>query len=457
MGDPTTSAADRVPPTLNNSSASSDAKKYCGLDFHVYQDLKIALHRHLLNKVDLEKVAEVPDERTRAQVLVVIQEVVSQVKAPFSVSERERLSIEILDEIFGLGPIEPLLQDPTISDILVNGAKEVYVERAGVLEETKVMFKDDAHVMRIIHKVVAAIGRRVDESSPMVDARLADGSRVNVIIPPLAIDGPHLSIRRFGQSPITEANLLASQALTAPMLALLKAAVEARLNIVISGGTGAGKTTLLNVLSGYISSKERIVTIEDSAELQLKQRHVVRLECRPANAEGKGTIQARQLVINSLRMRPNRIVVGEVRGEETLDMLQAMNTGHDGSMTTVHANSPRDALTRIETMAMMASLNLPERAIRRQIASAVSLVVQTARFSDGTRRLTHITEITGMESEVVSMQDLFLFEKQGISPDGRVLGSFNSMGIRPKFAERLRAAGLDLPSSMFDQTGRHRK
>jgi len=441
---------------VTNSSASSDAKKYCGLDFHVYQELKIALHRHLLNKVDLEKVAEAPDD-ARAQTLAVIKEVVAQVKAPFGISEREHLSLEILDEMFGLGPLEPLLEDPTISDILVNGAKEVYVERAGILEETKVMFKDDVHVMRIIQKIVAAIGRRVDASSPMVDARLADGSRVNVIIPPLAVDGPHLSIRRFGHIPITEENLLANQALTAPMLALLKAAVAARLNIVISGGTGSGKTTLLNVLSGYISSKERIVTIEDSAELQLKQRHVVRLESRAADEDGKGAIQARQLVINSLRMRPNRIIVGEVRGEETLDMLQAMNTGHDGSMTTVHANSPRDALTRIETMAMMANLNLPEKAIRRQIASAVSLVVQTARFTDGTRRVTHIAEITGMESDIVSMQDLFVFEKQGVSPEGRVLGAFHAAGIRPKFAERLKAAGLELPSNMFDQTGRHQK
>jgi pilus assembly protein CpaF len=291
----------------------------------------------------------------------------------------------------------------------------------------------------------------------MVDARLADGSRVHVIIPPLAIDGPHLSIRRFGLIPITEENLVANQTLTAPMLALLKASVAARLNIVISGGTGAGKTTLLNVLSGYISSKERIVTIEDAAELQLKQRHVVRLESRPADADGKGAIQARQLVINSLRMRPNRIVVGEVRGEETLDMLQAMNTGHDGSMTTVHANNPRDALARMETMAMMANLNLPERAIRKQIAAAVSLVLQIARFSDGTRRLTHITEITGMEGDVVSMQDLFVFEKQGVSSEGRVLGTFNSAGIRPKFAERLKAVGFDLPSTMFDQTSKHWK
>jgi pilus assembly protein CpaF len=442
---------------LSNPSTSGDAKPFGGLDFHSYQGLKIAIHRYLLNKVDLERVASVPDDRTRAQVFAVIQDVVAQVKAPFDAPEKERLSLEILDELFGLGPLEPLLQDPTVSDILVNGAKEVYIERAGILEETKVVFKDDAHLMRIIQKIVSGVGRRVDETSPMVDARLADGSRVNVITPPLAIDGPHLSIRRFGHTPISEDNLLANKTLNGPMLALLKAAVAARLNIVISGGTGAGKTTLLNVLSGYISAKERIVTIEDSAELQLKQRHVVRLECRPANADGKGSIHARQLVINSLRMRPNRIVVGEVRGEEALDMLQAMNTGHDGSMTTVHANSPRDALTRIETMAMMANLNLPEKAIRRQIASAVSLVLQTARFSDGTRRLTHVTEITGMESEVVSMQDLFLFEKQGVSVDGNVLGTFNATGIRPKFAERLKAAGLDLPSNMFDQTGRPRK
>jgi pilus assembly protein CpaF len=439
---------------VTNPSTSDDPKKYGGLDFQVYQELKIAIHRYLLNKVDLEKVASVPDDRTRAQVFAVIQDVISQVKAPFGAAEKEHLSLEILDEMFGLGPLEPLLQDPTVSDILVNGAKEVYVERAGMLEETKVVFKDDAHLMRIIQKIVAAIGRRVDEASPMVDARLADGSRVNVIVPPLAIDGPHLSIRRFGHTPITEDNLLANQTLTAPMLALLKASVAARLNIVISGGTGAGKTTLLNVLSGYISPKERIVTIEDSAELQLKQRHVVRLECRPPNSDGKGAIQARQLVINSLRMRPNRIVVGEVRGEEALDMLQAMNTGHDGSMTTVHANTPRDGITRMETMAMMANLNLPEKAIRRQIASAISLVVQIARFSDGTRRVTHMTEITGMESDVVSMQDLFLFEKQGVSPDGHVLGTFNSTGIRPKFAERLKASGVDLSSNLFSQTGR---
>ena len=308
--------------------------------------------------------------------------------------------------------------------------------------------------MHIIDKIVSAIGRRVDESSPMVDARLADGSRVNVIIPPLAIDGPHLSIRRFGHIPISEDDLLANQTLTKPMLELLKAAVASRLNIVISGGTGAGKTTFLNVLSGYISDRERIVTIEDSAELQMKQKHVVRLECRPANVEGRGAVAQRQLVINSLRMRPNRIVVGEVRGEEALDMLQAMNTGHDGSLTTIHANNPRDAVARMETMAMMANLNLPEKAIRKQIASAVTLVLQVSRFSDGSRRLTHITEITGMEDDVVSMQDVFLFEKHGVSPEGRTLGTFTATGIRPKFAEKLKASGFDLPANMFEQTSR---
>ena len=438
-----------------NALPSVNTKTYGGLDSRAYQELKNGIHRYLLNEVDLERISAAPDDRTRSQVFAVIQDVVSNLKVPLSGPEKERLSIDILDEVFGLGPLEPLMQDPDISDILINGAKEVYVERAGILEETKIVFKDDAHLMRVINKIVSAIGRRVDESSPMVDARLADGSRVNVILPPLAIDGPHLSIRRFGHTPITESDLLAKQTLNASMLGLLKAAVAARSNIVISGGTGAGKTTLLNVLSGYISAKERIVTIEDSAELQLKQRHVVRLECRPANAEGKGEVKPRQLVINSLRMRPNRIVVGEVRGEEAFDMLQAMNTGHDGSLTTIHANSPRDALARMETMAMMASLNLPEKAIRKQIASAVTLILQVARFSDGTRRLTHVTEITGMEGDVISMQDLFVFEKRGVSSDGRVVGIFTATGTRPKFAERLKAGGFDLPSNMFEPTSRH--
>jgi pilus assembly protein CpaF len=441
-----------VPSNTVNVLPTGEEKKRGGLSFNVYQDLKSSVHRDLLNRLDLEKVATVRDERTRAQALTVIQDLVANLQTPMSGRERERLSLEVLDEVFGLGPLEPLLQDPTINDILVNGPKQVYVERAGILEETKIMFKDDAHLMHIIDKIVSAVGRRVDESSPMVDARLADGSRVNVIIPPLAVDGPHLSIRRFGHIPITEDDLLANHTLTKPIIELIRGAVKSRLNVVISGGTGAGKTTLLNVLSGYISDKERIVTIEDSAELQLKQRHVVRLECRPPNVEGKGAVAQRQLVINSLRMRPNRIIVGEVRGEEALDMLQAMNTGHDGSLTTIHSNSPRDAIARMETMALMANLNLPEKAVRRQIASAVAVVIQIARLSDGTRRVTHLTEITGMEDDVVSMQDVFVFEKQGVSPDGRVLGTFTATGIRPKFADKLKASGISVPASFFEHS-----
>jgi len=437
---------------LVNASLAWDDKKRTGLSFKVYQDLKSSVHRDLLSKVDVEKIATVRDERTRAQVLAVIQDLVANLKTPMSGRERERLAIEVADEVFGLGPLEPLLQDPTISDILVNGHKQVYVERAGMLEETNIVFKDDAHLMHIIDKIVSAVGRRVDESSPMVDARLLDGSRINVIIPPLSVDGPNLSIRRFGQIPVAENDLLENKTLTPAMLTLIKGAVSARLNIVVSGGTGAGKTTMLNVLSGYISDKERIVTIEDSAELQLKQRHVVRLECRPANVEGKGAVMQRQLVANSLRMRPNRIIIGEVRGEEALDMLQAMNTGHDGSITTIHANSPRDAIARMETMALMSNLNINEIAVRRQIASAVTIVIQVSRFSDGTRRVTHLTEITGMEQDTVSMQDVFVFEKHGVAPDGRVLGAFTATGIRPKFADKLKASGIAVPANFFEQS-----
>ena len=432
------------------ATQAADEKRKAGLPFAVYQELKSSVHRELLNRVDLEKVATLRDVRIRGQVLSVIQDLVANLNTPMSATERERLSREVLDEVFGLGPLEPLLQDPTIDDILVNSYKQVYVERSGLLEETNVMFKDDAHLMHIIEKVVGAVGRRVDESSPMVDARLADGSRINVIIPPLAIDGPMLSIRRFGHVPLSSEDLVGNLTVTPPMLELLKGAVKARLGILISGGTGAGKTTLLNVLSGYISEKERIVTIEDSAELRLKQRHVIRLECRPPNVEGKGAVRQRQLVINSLRMRPDRIIVGEVRGEEALDMLQAMNTGHDGSLTTVHANSPRDAIARLETMALMANLNIPEKAIRQQIASAVSLVVQVSRLSDGTRRVTHLTEITGMDEDVVSMQDIFVFERRGVGSNGRVLGSFSATGIRPKFAEKLKASGIAVPASLFE-------
>ena len=456
-------------PPVTRPLLSPEEKKRDGLDPRAYQNLKVGIHRELLNYIDFDKVAAQPDDQTRRQVYGVIQQLASNLKMPLPPSvpgqfpteltppEKDLLALEILNEFFRLGPLEPLLQDPTISDILVNGAKEIYIERAGVLEESPVVFKDNVHLMRIIDQIVSAIGRRVDESSPMVDARLADGSRVHVIIPPAAIDGPHLSIRRFGHIPITEEDLLVTQTLTLPMLELLRGAVKARLNIVISGGTGAGKTTLLNVLSGYISEKERIVTIEDSAELQLKQRHVVRLECRPADAEGKGAIMQRQLVINSLRMRPNRIIIGEVRSDEALDMLQAMNTGHDGSMTTLHANSPRDAIARLETMAMMGNVNLHEKAIRKQLASAITLVLQMARFSDGSRRVTHISEITGMEVDIVSLQDVFLFEKQGLSPEGRVLGTFTATGIRPRFEEKLRSAGIALPANFFEPSVKYRR
>ena len=414
------------------------------------QDLKSAVHRDLINKVDLEKVMLSQDGHARQQLLAVIHQLVGQQGVPLSASERDRLSREVLDEVFGLGPLEPLLQDPTVNDILVNTFSKVYVERGGVLEKTPVVFKDNLHLMHIIDKIVSAVGRRVDESSPMVDARLPDGSRVNAIIPPLAVDGPILSIRRFGSVPLTADNLLAKLTFTQEMLEVLMKAVKARLNIVVSGGTGAGKTTLLNVLSGFISERERIVTIEDSAELQLKQEHVVRLECRPPNLEGKGAVHQRELVINALRMRPDRIVIGEVRGAEALDMLQAMNTGHDGSLTTIHANSPRDALSRIETMVLMANINLPEKALRHQIASAIHVIVQVSRMSDGTRRVTHISEITGSSADVISMQDIFVFEKRGLGPNGKVLGRFRATGIIPKFSEKLNDAGMPLAMNLLD-------
>ena len=391
-----------------------------------------------------------PDERTKQQMLGVIRQLIGQQEVPLSAIERDVLAREVMDEVFGFGPLEPLLQDPTVNDILVNTYNTVYVERNGVLEETSVVFKDNVHLMHIIDKIVSRVGRRVDESSPMVDARLPDGSRVNVIVPPLAVDGPILSIRRFGSSPLTAQDLLAKGAYTPEMLEVMDKAVRARLNIVVSGGTGAGKTTLLNVLSGFISERERIITIEDSAELQLKQRHVVRLECRPPNVEGKGAVHQRELVINALRMRPDRIVIGEVRGGEALDMLQAMNTGHDGSLTTVHANSPRDALSRIETMALMANLSLPEKALRYQISSAIHIIVQVSRMSDGSRRVTHITEVTGTNGDVISLQDIFLFEKQGLGPNGKVLGRFRSTGIIPKFAEKLKEAGIPFALNLLE-------
>jgi pilus assembly protein CpaF len=415
-----------------------------------YQQVKADLHRKILDKLDLEKLGRTPSDAAREEVLILIRTTVNTEAVPLSFAERERLSREILDEIFGLGPLEPLLKDPTVSDILVNRFDRVYVERAGKIETTGLSFKDDAHLMQIIDRIVSRVGRRVDESSPMVDARLADGSRVNAIIPPLAIDGPCLSIRRFGRDPLTARNMIENKSLTEAMLELLSAMVKGRLNLLVSGGTGAGKTTLLNVLSGYIPNSERIVTIEDAAELQLKQEHVVRLETRPPNIEGKGAVRQRQLVINSLRMRPDRIVVGEVRGEEAFDMLQAMNTGHEGSLTTVHANSPRDALARLENMFSMANLNLPERAMRHQIASAIHAVVQIARMSDGTRKVMSISEVTGMEGDVIAMQELFVFERSGIDESGRVRGMFRALGIRPKFADRLATGGLRLRPALFD-------
>src|SRR5579872_6039960 len=379
-----------------------------------YGTVKTAIHRKLIQKLNLDRVTEENREDVRRQVGSIIESLVVGESTPMNLQERERLVQEVLDEVFGLGPLEPLLADPSIADILVNTHKHVYIERRGILEETPIQFRDDAHLMAIIDRIVSAVGRRVDESSPMVDARLTDGSRVNAIIPPLAIDGPCLSIRRFGHKRLSAQELIDNRTLTPYMLELMRGCVKARLNILISGGTGAGKTTFLNVLSSFISNRERVVTIEDAAELQLHQDHVVRLETRPANIEGRGAIQQRQLVINSLRMRPDRIIVGEVRGEEALDMLQAMNTGHDGSLTTIHATSPRDALSRLETMVAMSSLNLPDTAIRRQIASAIDVVVQVSRLSDGTRKVTSIAEITGMEGDVVTMQDIFIYRKRGI-------------------------------------------
>jgi pilus assembly protein CpaF len=412
--------------------------------------VKAAIHRKLIQKLNLDRLTEVNREEVRREVTQILEALVIGESTPMNLQERERLAQEVLDEVFGLGPLEPLLADPTVSDILVNTHKHVYVERKGILEMTSVQFRDDVHLMGIIDRIVSAIGRRVDESSPMVDARLADGSRVNAIIPPLAVDGPCLSIRRFGRDPLTADDLLSNGTLTPPMLDLLRGCVKARLNILISGGTGAGKTTFLNALSSYISNRERIVTIEDAAELQLHQDHVVRLETRPPNIEGKGAIQQRQLLINSLRMRPDRIIVGEVRSEEALDMLQAMNTGHDGSLTTIHANTPRDALSRLETMVAMSNLSIPDTAVRRQIASAIDVVVQVSRLSDGKRKVISLAEITGMEGEVVSMQDIFVFQKRGIRENGEVLGDFVATGIRPKFSERLLIAGIQLPISMFE-------
>ena len=418
-------------------------------ELHYYQELKTTIHRRLIDRLDLSTVFEISPEQLAGIIKGVVETMIASENIPLTRAERERLVTEIQHETMGLGPLEPLLQDPDISDILVNGPGQVYIEKNGILHKTRVFFKDNDHLMMIIERIVSKVGRRIDESTPLVDARLQDGSRVNVIIPPLAIDGPVVSIRRFGVDPLRMENLLTYKTLTEEMARLFDAMVRARLNILVSGGTGVGKTTLLNILTASVPDSERIVTIEDSAELILQQDHVVRLETRPPNIEGRGGVTQRDLVRNALRMRPDRIVVGEVRGGEALDMLQAMNTGHDGSISTIHANSPRDALSRLETMVMMAGFEIPSKAIREQVSSALQIIIQVARLSDGGRRVIKVTEVTGMEGDVIVMQDLFVFEKQGIDQEGKVMGVFRSTGVRPKFVDLLLAAGIHLDTEMF--------
>jgi pilus assembly protein CpaF len=414
------------------------------------QELRARVHRILINRLDLSKMEKMDPLIMQADVRRAIDRILDEENVPLSGLERERVQTDVINELFGLGPLEPLLEDKTISDILVNGCKNVYIERRGKLEKTEVTFRDDAHLLQIIDRIVSRIGRRVDESSPMVDARLPDGSRVNAIIPPLAIDGPSLSIRRFGADPLKITDLIEFKALTPALAQFLEACVKSRLNILVSGGTGAGKTTLLNCLSGFIPNDERIVTIEDSAELTIQQPHVVRLETRPPNIEGKGEITIRHLVKNSLRMRPERIIIGEVRSDEAMDMLQAMNTGHDGGLATIHANTPRDGLARLETLIAMANLRISEKAMRQQISSAINLIVQCARLNDGSRKITHVTEIIGMEGEIITMQDIFKFTRTGMGPKGEVLGSFKPTGIRPRCSDKLEAYGFRMPARLFD-------
>src|SRR3954471_7553480 len=416
-----------------------------------FQDMKSRLHRALINRMDLTKLSALTPEQVKDEVTRLAESVLVQEALPISATERDRLVNEVQHELFGLGPLEPLLADSTISDILVNSYRTIYIERHGKLETTNVAFKDNEHLMRVIERIVSSVGRRIDESSPMVDARLKDGSRVNAIIPPLSIDGAVLSIRRFGAEPLRMATLIEKNALTKDMADMFEMCVRARLNVLISGGTGAGKTTLLNALSSYIPNNERIVTIEDSAELQLQQPHTVRLETRPANIEGRGEVTQRDLVKNALRMRPDRIVIGEVRGGEAIDMLQAMNTGHDGSLTTIHANTPRDALARLETMIQMTGMRLSDRAMRQQVASAINIVLQVARMSDGSRRVTSISEITGMEGDTITMQEIFHFERKGVDKDGKVIGRYRPTGVRPRFAERLKQYGMQLPRVFFEE------
>jgi pilus assembly protein CpaF len=440
----------------NGATLFSRGAEDAGPVGNVYQEMKARLHRAIINRMDLTKLGQLDPEQLHAEVARLAEDLLAAENAPLSAFERERLVGEVRHELFGLGPLEPLLADPDICDILVNSPKKVYIERAGKLELTNVEFKDDEHLMRVIERIVSTVGRRIDEASPMVDARLQDGSRVNAIIPPLSLDGPVLSIRRFGADPLRMAMLIEKNALTKDMADMFEMCVKARLNVLISGGTGAGKTTLLNALSSYIPNDERIVTIEDSAELQLQQPHVVRLETRPANIEGRGEVTQRDLVKNALRMRPDRIVIGEVRGGEAIDMLQAMNTGHDGSLTTIHANTPRDALARIETMIQMTGMRLSDRAMRQQIASALDIVIQAARLSDGTRRITSISEITGMEGETITMQEIFHFERKGMDKDGKVIGRYRPTGVRPRFAERLKQYGMQLPRVFFEEVEERR-
>jgi pilus assembly protein CpaF len=414
-----------------------------------YLDMKFTLHRKLLDRIKLEALSSVATDRVKAEIRGALARLVDEEKMPLSIMEKERIIDEVLDEVFGLGPLEPLLADPTVSDILVTTPKLVHVERAGKIQKTSIQFKDNQHLQRIIEKIVSRVGRRIDESSPMVDARMPDGSRVNAVIPPVAVDGPLLSIRRFSREPLKAEDLIRMLTFTKEMYTMLEACVKARLNIIITGGTGAGKTTLLNVVSACIPEDERVVTIEDAAELQMRQEHVARMETRPPNIENQGAIRIRQLVINALRMRPDRIIVGEVRGEEAMDMLQAMNTGHDGSLTTLHCNSPRDGISRLEVMVGMANANMGVKAIRQQVSSAIDLFVHLARMPDGSRRITHITECVGMEGELVTTQDIFVFERTGIGEKGRVLGRFKPTGIRPKFSEKLKAWGHDFDSDIF--------
>jgi pilus assembly protein CpaF len=416
-----------------------------------FEDLKRRIHGKLVDKLDLSKVGDLDGEVLRREIRLVIEHLCDAEDTLLNRNERERLVEEVLDETFGLGPLELLLKDPTISDILINGPKNIYCERRGKMEKTSVCFRDNTHLMQIIDRIVSRVGRRVDEICPMVDARLPDGSRVNAIIPPLALDGAAVSIRRFGANPLKLEDLLNFKAFTPEMVMLLEGAIKARLNIIIAGGTGSGKTTLLNTLSSFISNSDRIVTIEDAAELQLQQDHVVRLETRPPNIEGKGAITATDLVRNALRMRPERIIIGECRGPETLDMLQAMNTGHEGSLTTIHANTPRDAIARIETMIMMAGFDLPLKAMRQQVASAVDLIIQANRLQGGPRKITHITEVIGMEQDTIVMQDIYHFTQEGIDERGRAHGRFEATGVRPTFMERLESAGVRLPASAFRQ------